>query len=107
MLRAEWENDCQGKRDFDCEIIGLSSRTYPRGGGFTAYGPGGVIERDEDRPHIKPSGVAHIAVDGACVLTKNFEAETSKEVESQIEQWAKEQHAKIVAAVQKALEEPA
>ncbi len=34
-LQAQWEPDCQGKEDFDCQLVHLSSRLYPRGGGYS------------------------------------------------------------------------
>jgi hypothetical protein len=101
-LTAEWEDDCQGKKDFDCEIIGLSTRYWPRGGGFHVLA-GGKFEGNEARPEIKPSAKAHIQIDGHSVLEKEFEGETFEDVAAQVEAWGKNQHAKIVAAVCAAL----
>jgi hypothetical protein len=87
-LRAEWTNDCQGKKDFDGEIVTLSTRYWPRGGGF------GLMVRNE------PSAKSSILLDGECVTSEEFDGETFEDVAAQVEAWAKEQHAKIVAAIE-------
>ena len=33
-VSARWTNDCSGKKDFDGRIVDLSTRYWPRGGGF-------------------------------------------------------------------------
>lgn len=53
---ATWEDDCQGKKDYDAELVSLSTRYWPRGGGFSAI-IDGKWEHNEDRPDIKPSAV--------------------------------------------------
>lgn len=30
----EWKPDCQGKWNYDCDLVSLSCRYWPRGGGF-------------------------------------------------------------------------
>jgi hypothetical protein len=103
-LRAEWTNDCQGKKDFDGEIVSLSTRYWPRGGGFglMVRNEAGVleIENNDARPEIKPSAKSSILLDGECVTSEEFDGETFEDVAAQVEAWAKEQHAKIVAAIE-------
>lgn len=36
-INARWTDDCQGKKDFDGTIIDISSRYWPRGGGFGLF----------------------------------------------------------------------
>jgi hypothetical protein len=103
-LRAEWTDDCQGKKDFDGEIVTLSTRYWPRGGGFDLMvrDASGKLqtEYNDSRPEIKPSAKSSILLDGECVTSEEFDGETFEDVAAQVEAWAKEQHAKIVAAIE-------
>lgn len=102
-IAATWTDDCQGKKDFDGPIISISTRYWPRGGGFSEIANGVWLE-NEDRPQIKPSATASIIVnlngdDSDDLATKDFEGETFEVVKAAVESWANEQHARIVAAV--------
>jgi hypothetical protein len=33
----KWRNDCQGKKDYDGRIVHVSSRYWPRGGGYFTF----------------------------------------------------------------------
>lgn len=107
-LIAQWTDDCQGKKDFDCEIVSLSTRYWPRGGGFFSFDTATrQFTENEDRPQIKPSAKAAILLDhtkeggGTELVAQKFEGETFEEVAAQVEAWAKEQHAKITDAVRR------
>lgn len=90
-----WTDDCQGKKDFDGDILSLSTRYWPRGGGFHASfivpGQPVVWEGNEARPEIKPSAHSSILLLGKELVSKEFEAETEAEVKQQVEDWARAQ----------------
>jgi len=98
VLRAEWTHDCQGKQDYDADLVQLSTRYWPRGGGFWALN-NGVIEDNDARPEIKPAATASILVQGEKWVSADFEGETEAEVKAQVEQWAAAQWARIAAAL--------
>lgn len=105
-INAIWTNDCQGKQDFDGPILVISTRYWPRGGGFTTVnveGPGvATFEENADRPHIRPSATSSIAIvsrddpddpdldnpDHETLARKSFEGETEEDVKRQVEAWA-------------------
>lgn len=108
---ARWTPDCQGKWDYDGRLISISTRYWPRGGGFHVYIPGdgrGLHPSSEDHPEIKPSATASIHVhcgepdeNGhnspyAVLAEHEFEADTEQEVKAAVEVWVTEQYVKIV-----------
>lgn len=103
-LSAKWTDDCQGKKDYDGNIVCISTRYWPRGGGFMLFDPNAdkKIQDNEDRPEIKPSAHSSIClVDGGIdenvpLIEKEFEAETEDEVKESVEKWAAEEMKKIV-----------
>ena len=102
-LAAEWTLDCQGKQDYDAEIVSLSTRYWPRGGGFSIRQDGEF--KTNHRQDIKPSAVVAIyLVSGdpndhrhEKIWSAKFEAETEAEVNALVEAWAREKFAKVVA----------
>lgn len=84
-INAKWEMNCQGKQDYDANVLAIWSRSYPErdwsvvGGGIT-----------------KPSAVAGLYLihsedgenDYTTILKEKFEGETEAEVQVQVEQWA-------------------
>lgn len=97
LSEIEWTNDCQGKQDFDGEILSLSTRYWPQGGGFWAFDPAtGREESNEDRPEIRPSAKSSILLLGAEIASQDFEANTEAEVKAQVESWARGQIERIV-----------
>lgn len=103
-LGAEWTDDCGGKKDFDAPIISLSTRYWPRGGGFVVFGGGGRVWDDAARPEIKPSARASIVIDIAgddCVEVVSFEVsrETEGEVRAAVEEWARGMYVRVVELV--------
>lgn len=87
----EWTNDCQGKMDYDGEVLSVSTRYWPRGGGFHIMTGGGSWEGNETRPEIKPSAHSSILLFGKEIVKKEFEGETPAEVHYAVEVWVREQ----------------
>lgn len=104
---AEWTDDCQGKKDYDGELVSLSTRYWPRGGSHAVIQPGvGVVSdtHSPERQHIRPHASASIYLgstanawyDKAVLLAEcDFEAETQVDVQLAVEKWAAEQFARI------------
>jgi hypothetical protein len=92
---VEWKLDCQGKQDFDDNLVFLSCRYYPRGGGFSTFtaSPGGPVDwkHNEDRPEIKPTAYAGVYLRGMVLAELTVEGETEAEVKEQVERWARVQ----------------
>jgi len=99
-----WTLDCQGKKDYDGDLVTYSSRSYPRGGSSDIFGPNGYHSdrTDPSRQHIKPSAVSGIYVMGVEITKKWFEAETEEEVHAQAEAWVQEQTERVRSAVLRA-----
>ena len=52
-VEISWADDCQGKKDYDADLVRLSSRYLAaRRWGFTEFNNGRFVE-NEDRPEIK------------------------------------------------------
>lgn len=115
-LDAEWTDDCQGKKDYDGNILSISTRYWPRGGGFmmTTNVPGKPIkiEDNDARPEIKPS--AHSALilwtgdgDSVELTDRHFEADTEEEVKREVEAWAEAVYGDATALLLKAYQKEA
>lgn len=109
----EWKPDCQGKWDYDCDLVSLSCRYWPRGGGFHTLDTGtGAWEGNEARPEIRPSATASICIGDLAsgpyeTLAKaEFDGDTEDEVKAKVEAWAKEMIARVDAAVRREFELP-
>lgn len=110
QLAAKWTNDCQGKKDYDGSIIRVSTRYWPRGGGFDLIA-GDSIEGNDSRPNIRPSACCSIVlchdepVEGQpngqyiVLIEKDFEGESFDEVAASVEAWAQQQYERVVSAV--------
>jgi len=96
----EWTDDCQGKKDFDGEIVSVSTRYWPRGGSADVYDvtPRGVAVVPRDMS-VRPSAHSAIVVCGVNVVESDFEGDTEAEVKAAVEKWVAEQTARAVAAV--------
>lgn len=101
-LAAQWTDDCQGKKDYDGPILSVSTRYWPRGGGFLAVyrqGDNVTFEQNDARPEIRPSATSalmlHYGEDGSeetiDLIEQSFEAETFEEVAAAVQTWAQEQ----------------
>ncbi|HET6497261.1 MAG TPA: hypothetical protein VFH61_18085 [Thermoleophilia bacterium] len=89
-LQAEWTPDCNGKQDYDADLLRLSTRYWPRGGGYMVWFED-RFEENEDRPEIKPSAHAALLLQDTELTSASFEAETEEEVKQLVEAWADEQ----------------
>lgn len=110
---AKWTDDCQGKKDFDGPLVEISTRYWPRGGGYWVMhnNPGAPvkIEKNDVRPEVKPS--AHAAINlrwgdpdedhYGPFIEESFEGETESEVKAQVEAWIQRQMGRVVRALTK------
>jgi len=101
---AKWTDDCQRKKDYDGEILTISTRYWPRGGGMgiITHNKNGVISIETNsNQDIKPSATSTICLnygddDYLDLITEDFEAETETEVKNQVEKWVQEQFNSIL-----------
>lgn len=100
-LNIEWTNDCSGKKDYDGPILRVSTRYWPRGGGyFTLNSNVGVLQGNETRPEIKPSARSSILLsDDLEIAEQKFEGETEEEVKTQVEKWVQLQYERILKVI--------
>jgi len=114
-IDARWTDDCCGKKDYDGEILSISTRYWPAGGGFLEInrGPDGVsVHGPGHRPDIKPRAHSSIllryrvddegerCVEDLTLVEAEFEADTEDEVKRQVEVWAQEQMDRAVHCLQ-------
>jgi len=104
----EWTPDCQGKWDYDCSLVHLSSRYWPRGGGFHVFDIGkGAWECNDARPEIRPSAKSSICIGDLVngpyedLFSADFEGDTEAEVKAKVEAWAKEMIGRVDAAIRR------
>lgn len=109
QLDAQWRDDCQGKKDYDGEILSISSRYWPRGGGMDIFDfdtPELGLQGNDMRPEVKPSAHSSLMLrykdsdgdgDDLTLAEAEFEAETQEEVQAQVEAWAQKQMDRAVA----------
>ncbi len=106
---AIWTPDCQGKWDYDGRLVSISTRYWPRGGGFhISDGKGDFRPSVEAHPEVRPSATAAIDIncgepdenghnsDYAHLAEQEFEADTEEEVKAQVEAWVEDQYQRIV-----------
>jgi hypothetical protein len=102
---AVWTDDCQGKKDFDAHLVSLSTRYWPRGGGFSVLDSRtGHWEHNEQRPEIEPSANAKIILrlpddEHLVFASAEFRGDTEDEVKARVEAWAEEQFDRVVTAL--------
>jgi len=104
----EWKPDCQGKEDYDFDLVSLSCQYYPRGGGFLVFD---FVSREfvgnMARPEIEPSANASIYIgdlrDGPyeTLAEAEFSGKTEEEVKSKVEAWAKDMIRRVDSAIRK------
>lgn len=102
-IDAEWKDDCQGKKNYDADIIFLSTRYWPRGGGFWVFNAE-TGQRKNPNMNIKPSAKSSIVIagrdgEGITVCEREFKAETEEEVKRMVEDFAAAEYKKITAAI--------
>ncbi len=90
-IDAEWTNDCQGKKDYDGNIISISSRYWP-----SNYQSNGKIS-------AKSSLILRFSEypEYITLVSKEFNGDTEAEVKHNVEIWAQEQYNKIVGILPK------
>ena len=81
QIDAEWSDDCGGKRDYDADLISISSRCYP-GTPQTAVSSLILWEKN--------------ASVGITLTEENFQGTTREEVEHKVEKWAQARFEEIV-----------
>lgn len=91
MHCIEWVNDCQGKKDFDGDVLRVSSRYWPRGGGYHTLSPSGEWAGNESRPEIRPHASSTILFFDKEIARERFEANTEEEVKALVEAWVRTQ----------------
>ncbi len=110
-IDAEWTDDCQGKKDFDGPVVCISTRYWPRGGGFHTFhldSDGTLVsEGNEARPEIRAAATSEFLVntrddENLVLATRDFEGETEAQVKAEVERWADEQYARIVEVLKTA-----
>ena len=93
---AKWTDDCQGKKDYDGSLIDISTRYWPRGGGFSVLTAERQWLGNEARPDVRPSASASLLLryiddggdeDYIDLVEQSFEAETQEEVQRAVEAW--------------------
>jgi hypothetical protein len=108
---AQWTNDCQGKKDFDGALVMLSTRYWPRGGGFSVLLPGAREFVDSGTLNDSPPS-AHATIylgstanefygDAVELIDVHVEAGTEDLVKAQVEAWAAEQFQRIGRALRR------
>lgn len=101
-LAAEWTNDCQGKKDYDGEILSVSTRYWPSGGGFHVFDTrepekGLHLNQDSSPPSAHCSLLLRDGDDNdVTLIDKEFEGASYSEVSQQVEKWAQEQYERAI-----------
>lgn len=103
---ATWTDDCSGKKDFDGEIIAISTRYWPQGGGFHIYDGVNFYQNTKGSPPSAKSSFllrASPDEDGSdeptTLVSKKFEGDSFESVRAQVEEWAEGQYVRIVSAL--------
>lgn len=107
-LNISWTDDCCGKKDYDGDIVAVSTRYWPRGGSAmvldTSDGQG--LRKFDDGS--KPSATSHIMLSNGYphhndeteyLISRDFEGETFEDVAAQVEAWAQEQMDRVTKAL--------
>jgi hypothetical protein len=99
-LPVEWTDDCQGKKDYDGDLVTISTRYWPRGGGISVLDATGFKTNGDQS--ILPSAHSTIYLGETVKLAdREFEGETQEEVQRAVEDWAQEQFARICAVLRR------
>jgi hypothetical protein len=89
-LSAKWTDDCQGKKDYDGDIISISTRYWPAKD-YRLIG-GNLVKPSANCSLI----LRHGEDDYFELISKDFEADTFEEIKVLVEKWAQEQMDRIV-----------
>ena len=101
---ARWTDDCAGKKNFDGDVLSISTRYWPAGGGFFISKGGKLRPSIEVCPDIKPSATAALMLRLAggryiAIVAQAFKADTPEEVFAAVEVWATAQFNRAIAAL--------
>lgn len=114
-LAAKWTPDCGGKKDYDGDILSVSTRYWPEDGGFYVL----TDERGFRKNDILSKPSAHSSLvfwngehgtrkdtggDYVVLVDAEFEGETFDEVARQVEKWAQQQTDRAVKALRREFE---
>ena len=110
-LEAEWTDDCQGKKDYDGDILSISTRYWPARGRWlqldTRTPDKGLHEVNDSRI----PATAHCSLllrgkgeDSVELVDKRFEGASFEEISGQVEAWAQEQYSIAEAALREAFD---
>jgi hypothetical protein len=91
-LSATWTNDCQGKKDYDGDILSISTRYWP--GSYQANRMVSALSQ-----LVLRYGESGASGDYVVLARAEFEAGTFETLAPQVEQWAQEQMDRAVAAL--------
>lgn len=97
-LNAEWRDDCQGKKDYDGEILRISTRYWGSrdyrivGGNLTKPSAKSSLmlsyRANDELPTYDPGYIN--------LVEQEFEAETEAEVKALVEAWAQQKMNEVV-----------
>ena len=103
-LNIKWTDDCQGKKDYDGEIVAVSTRYWP--GYMTIFDSREPEKGLHEVPAGKPSAACSIILsDGLLngeyenLIHGRFEGDTFEDVAAQVESWAQEQMDRVEKAL--------
>lgn len=107
---SEWKPDCCGKEDYDCVLVSLLCRYYPRGGGFLMFDISSGFHGNEALPEIRQSATASICIGDTVngpyedLATEKFDGDTEAEVKANVETWAKNMIARVDSSIRREFE---
>jgi len=102
-LDAEWTDDCCGKKDYDGDIVSISTRYWPPGGGYFVVNnaPEKVTigeAKDGSLPNARSSLIIRVKDNDYIVLEEtNIEGQSLEEVKQKVEEWAQGQYKNIIS----------
>ena len=103
-LDIKWTNDCQGKKDYDGEIVAVSTRYWP--GHMTVFDSREPEKGFHEVPAGNPSAHCSITLsDGLLngeyedLIEADFKGDTFEEVAAHVEVWAQEQMNRVEKAL--------
>lgn len=102
-IEIKWTDDCFGKKDYDANLIKISSRYWPRGGSHLVFNEGGLISdgNSPERRGIKPAACSSLLFGGIELEEKWFDGDTPEEVFKMVEEWADEKIKQLETIMQR------
>ena len=83
-LEIKWTDDCQGKKDYDGDIVAVSTRYWPK-----SYQSNSKVSAKCNI--ILSDGFPHHNGEIECLVSAVFEGDSFPEVSAQVELWAQNQ----------------